>query len=324
MCFSIKKRLRMHRCVSARWAFRAVVLVVAMSSSALGATVIGGFTKPVAIALDGQGYAYVADEAGYVRKVDLAAPAIVAALGSPGSGDGQFDQPHDVALDGNGDLVVVDRGNNRLVVMTTAGQFVRNVPLAGKQPLRVSKWTDGSLLVLEFAPGDLLYVERFDTSYHSLGSWVASQPCSLRSMPSFEADMAIDAAGAIWVAEHLGCGEEYRLRKYSVDGALQGNWSRVAGQLSPETLANAHYAVGLIADLFTAGNEVYVILGAGGAESGGLEVDVWTTSGQYERRSALVGPARPWVRAVADSGWLYIVDPGGTNNLIKLQLSALQ
>ena len=46
-------------------------------------------------------------------------------VGSTGSGDGQFKEPHGVAIDaGNGDLYVADTGNHRIVKLDPAGNFL--------------------------------------------------------------------------------------------------------------------------------------------------------------------------------------------------------
>jgi DNA-binding beta-propeller fold protein YncE len=46
----------------------------------------------------------------------------VAEFGSHGSGPGQFDGPQGLAVDGNGRGILVDQGNNRLVVLSFDGQ----------------------------------------------------------------------------------------------------------------------------------------------------------------------------------------------------------
>ena len=49
-------------------------------------------------------------------------------FGERGNGDGQFMQPHGLALDPQGRLLVADRGNNRIQVVTTDGKFVASWP----------------------------------------------------------------------------------------------------------------------------------------------------------------------------------------------------
>jgi Concanavalin A-like lectin/glucanases superfamily/CARDB/NHL repeat/Galactose oxidase, central domain len=43
-------------------------------------------------------------------------------FGSPGSGPGQFDDPQGLAVDGSGRVIVTDRGNNRLQILSYDGQ----------------------------------------------------------------------------------------------------------------------------------------------------------------------------------------------------------
>jgi DNA-binding beta-propeller fold protein YncE len=52
----------------------------------------------------------------------------LSAFGERGTGDGQFMQPHGLALDAQGRLYVADRGNNRVQVVTTDGKFVASWP----------------------------------------------------------------------------------------------------------------------------------------------------------------------------------------------------
>ena len=44
--------------------------------------------------------------------------------GAPGSGPGEFDLPHGVALDRAGRVYVVDRGNSRVQLFDSTGQFL--------------------------------------------------------------------------------------------------------------------------------------------------------------------------------------------------------
>jgi RHS repeat-associated protein len=46
-------------------------------------------------------------------------------FGSAGSGDGQFNHPADVAVDDNGDMFVLDRGNDRVQEFNETGEYVR-------------------------------------------------------------------------------------------------------------------------------------------------------------------------------------------------------
>ena len=53
-------------------------------------------------------------------------------MGNAGHGPGQFNTPHNIAIDNQGNLYVADRGNARIQVFDTNGEFLRiikiNVP----------------------------------------------------------------------------------------------------------------------------------------------------------------------------------------------------
>ena len=48
-------------------------------------------------------------------------------FGSPGSGQGQFDYPWGITTDGDGNILVADRGNCRIQKFTASGQFLSEV-----------------------------------------------------------------------------------------------------------------------------------------------------------------------------------------------------
>lgn len=49
---------------------------------------------------------------------------LIKTWGSPGTGPGQFDQPHALAMDSQGRLFVGDRGNNRIVIFDQDGKLL--------------------------------------------------------------------------------------------------------------------------------------------------------------------------------------------------------
>ena len=44
--------------------------------------------------------------------------------GTPGSGDGQFTRPGDIAVDSEGNTYVTDQGNNRVQKFDSEGNFI--------------------------------------------------------------------------------------------------------------------------------------------------------------------------------------------------------
>ena len=51
--------------------------------------------------------------------------SLLAKWGSSGSGEGQLASPRGIAVDGSGNVYVVDAGNNRIQVFSTEGEFLR-------------------------------------------------------------------------------------------------------------------------------------------------------------------------------------------------------
>jgi DNA-binding beta-propeller fold protein YncE len=69
-----------------------------------------------------------------VRCRPTSAPAVLRVIGSYGSGPGQFSKPRGLDVLPDGNLVVADRGNNRLQVLTPTGEFVREWGRLGTAP----------------------------------------------------------------------------------------------------------------------------------------------------------------------------------------------
>ena len=86
----------------------------------------GMFRQVTDVAWDSAGNAYISD--GYINsrvaKVDKEGNWLMS-WGEPGAGPGQFSTPHSIAVDGNDNIYVADRGNRRIQVFDTAGKFLR-------------------------------------------------------------------------------------------------------------------------------------------------------------------------------------------------------
>lgn len=117
---------------------------------------LSGLTQPFQITADGDTL-YVSDVgANLIRVYQVSGGGLLFLrnIGAPGSGDGQFNGPEQVAIVGT-DLFVTDFGNNRVQRFNkTTGAFVSKFGIAGSSPGQLSQPTG---LVYSSATG-LLYV----------------------------------------------------------------------------------------------------------------------------------------------------------------------
>jgi hypothetical protein len=90
----------------------------------------GMFRQVTDVAWDAQGNAYISD--GYINsrvaKVDKDGNWLMS-WGGPGSGPGEFNTPHSMAVDAAGNVYVADRGNRRIQVFDGNGKFLRQITI---------------------------------------------------------------------------------------------------------------------------------------------------------------------------------------------------
>jgi streptogramin lyase len=115
------------------------------------------FNQPTDVAWDSKGNSYFSD--GYVNSRVGKANARgewVASWGSLGSGPGQFDTPHGIAVSPTDEIYVADRGNRRVQVFDPDGKFLRqfivDVPVSDKGKV-VFGTANPNLKTGSFAPG---------------------------------------------------------------------------------------------------------------------------------------------------------------------------
>jgi len=86
------------------------------------------FNMPSAVAVASNGDVFVADGHGgnsNARIVKFSNDGrFIKAWGKKGSGPGEFDTPHSLAMDSKGRLFVADRGNNRIQIFDEDGKFI--------------------------------------------------------------------------------------------------------------------------------------------------------------------------------------------------------
>jgi DNA-binding beta-propeller fold protein YncE len=105
------------------------------------------FHYPTNLALSPAGEMYVTDGYGNARVHKFAPDGrLLLSWGEPGSGPGQFNLPHGIAVDREGTVYVADRENSRVQLFTPEGKYVR-------------EWTDVARPCQVFIdPADTVYV----------------------------------------------------------------------------------------------------------------------------------------------------------------------
>lgn len=84
------------------------------------------FNLPTDVAVLADGSFYVSDGYANTRVAKFAADGRYQfEWGKPGTGPGEFDLPHAIAVDARGRVYVADRGNARVQVFSSSGRFIR-------------------------------------------------------------------------------------------------------------------------------------------------------------------------------------------------------
>jgi sugar lactone lactonase YvrE len=205
------------------------------------------FRSPAGLAVDGAGNVYVADRSNHtIRKVSPAG-VVTTLAGWPGAsgssngtgGSARFNHPEAIALDGEGNLVVADRGNRTIRHVTGAGDVTT---LAGLAP--VSGGDDGTGPDARFAApsgvamtlsGDFLVADRDGWSIRKVTPGGVVTTVAGRASPWGTADGSSEEARFWWAHDVAvgGSGEAFvadtynqTIRKVSEAGYV----STLAGQ----------------------------------------------------------------------------------------------
>jgi streptogramin lyase len=133
--------------------------------------------------------------------------------GSFGTGNGQFDSPSFVAVDGVGDVYVTDSNNNRVQKFNSNGTYLLQWGCYG--PAGIAADSNGDVYV---ADSSYSRVEKYSPNGTFLSQW--GSPGTGKGQFSYPAGLAIDAGGNVYVAD----ANNGRIQKFNAAGTYLLQW----------------------------------------------------------------------------------------------------
>jgi DNA-binding beta-propeller fold protein YncE len=174
------------------------------------------FHYPCNVALSPMGEIYVCDGYGNARIHKFSSNGkLLFSWGEPGTGPGQFNIPHGIAIDGTGNVFVADRENSRIQIFDANGSYLNEWKDIARPCQVFINHEDQKVYVAELgyragmwpgttaptpdAAGGRLSI--FDTDGHLLARWGGgANPCSAGDFFAPH-DICLDSQGNIYVAE---------------------------------------------------------------------------------------------------------------------------
>ena len=164
--------------------------------------------RPYGITVSNE-YVFITDIKPQARlKFDRNSYELVMRTGSQGSEDGQFNSPRGLRIDYNGDVLVAERGNNRVYVFSKDLIFISNIGIEQlKYPRDVKLTTGNVVVVLDRSPK---CVHFYSKNGHLLSSCISrgEGPECLVYQPTF---FCLDLAGHIIISDR----GNHRIRIFS-------------------------------------------------------------------------------------------------------------
>jgi len=179
------------------------------------------FNRPTGIAIDENGYVFVADkDNNRIMKLTLDGQFVVA-WGNQGNGDGEFDRPFDVTVDPDGFVYVADEWNHRIQKFTSNGKFVKkwigNIIGEGSffYPRGIAADNAGFIYVTDVHYDKVL---KFTTDGEFINEWGALGTQD----GEFDAPVgiAVDENSVVFVVDINNA----RIQKFTSEGQFLGKW----------------------------------------------------------------------------------------------------
>jgi DNA-binding beta-propeller fold protein YncE len=180
----------------------------------------GRFNNPRGVAIDSDGYIYVADTGNNrIQKFDSGG-TFIAQWGSPGIRESQFNQPSGIGVDLNGRIYVADTGNNRIQKFDSEGKFVAQWGGMGAE--------EGKFNVPIAVTADLfrnIYVADLKNNrvqiFESDGTFITKLDGTGIGETSFSpVGLAVDTDGNIFIADS----RSNKIQKYDIEKRFVTRW----------------------------------------------------------------------------------------------------
>lgn len=180
----------------------------------------GAFDEGGHVAVGKDSYIYVvAAVSNLIQKFSPQGKLIASWHRDKGAGLDQWIQPETISVDDNGDLVIVDWGNHRIMTISSAGHTIRTFDGTPDEPLKLASISgavvgpDGNIYVADY---QLYRIQEFDPNGRLLAT-IGNTPGNtlFEVAPN---SIAVDRSGYLYVTDGLS------VVKFSREGKLLARW----------------------------------------------------------------------------------------------------
>ena len=192
-------------------------------------TTINGLNRPWGVAVSPSGELIVTENKGHCVSIFSPSGEKLQSFGTHGSGKGQFAFPRGVALDGMGNILVVD--NHCIQKFTIDGQFITAVGTEGNGPLQFKyprgiTFNTSNNKVYVVDTNDRIQILNSDlTFYNTFG-----RPGSGKGQFQYPSDIACDSTGKVYVADKYN----HHIQVFTAEGKflrMFGRYGQGRGEL---------------------------------------------------------------------------------------------
>ncbi len=256
------------------------------------------FSKPIGVAVDGEGNVYVVDVGNSrVEKFDRNGKFLLM-WGSKGSGDGQFDifskNEGRAAVDGQGNLYVVDSDNQRIQKFDSSGKFLLKWGSQGEGegqfglPADIAMDPQNNVYVSDIGNDT---IQKFDSNGKFLLRWGSHG--SANGNFNFAISVALDGQGSVLVADYTG-----RLQKFDSSGKFISKYT--LPPVASTVLSTWSIALDSQGNIYVADHSAYRIVKL---DSNGNLLAVWGKQGSGAGQFQSIQDV-----AVDNEGNVYVTD----------------